>query len=112
MIPKVFDFEIVLEGGNSATTRTFASRASWRFNPSGLSSSSDNVDQTRLTEAQPMRIAILTNEYPPYIYGGALSGSYAEYFLDPRLLARVEDGNHLLEILSFVATKRNRTKLR
>ncbi len=44
-----------------------------------------------------MRIAILTNEYPPYIYGGA--GVHVEYLT--RELARVEDGNHSLEILCF-----------
>ena len=42
-----------------------------------------------------MRIAILTNEYPPHIYGGA--GVHVEYLT--RELARVEDGNHSLEIL-------------
>ncbi len=44
-----------------------------------------------------MRIAILTNEYPPHIYGGA--GVHVEYLT--RELARVEDGNHSLEILCF-----------
>ena len=44
-----------------------------------------------------MRIAILTNEYPPYIYGGA--GVHVEYLT--RELSRVEDGNHTLEILCF-----------
>jgi starch synthase len=44
-----------------------------------------------------MRIAILTNEYPPYIYGGA--GVHVEYLT--RELARVEDGNHSIEILCF-----------
>ncbi len=44
-----------------------------------------------------MRIAILTNEYPPNIYGGA--GVHVEYLT--RELARVEDGNHSLEILCF-----------
>lgn len=45
----------------------------------------------------PMRIAILTNEYPPHIYGGA--GVHVEYLT--RELARVEDGNHTLDILCF-----------
>ena len=44
-----------------------------------------------------MRIAILTNEYPPHIYGGA--GVHVEYLT--RELSRVEDGNHTLEILCF-----------
>ena len=44
-----------------------------------------------------MRIAILTNEYPPHIYGGA--GVHVEYLT--RELARVEDGNHSVEILCF-----------
>jgi starch synthase len=44
-----------------------------------------------------MRIAILTNEYPPNIYGGA--GVHVEYLT--RELARVEDGNHSIEILCF-----------
>ena len=44
-----------------------------------------------------MRIAILTNEYPPNIYGGA--GVHVEYLT--RELAKVEDGNHTLEILCF-----------
>ena len=44
-----------------------------------------------------MRIAILTNEYPPHVYGGA--GVHVEYLT--RELARVEDGNHSLEILCF-----------
>ncbi len=44
-----------------------------------------------------MRIAILTNEYPPQIYGGA--GVHVEYLT--RELARVEDGNHSIEILCF-----------
>ena len=44
-----------------------------------------------------MRIAILTNEYPPHIYGGA--GVHVEYLT--RELAKVEDGNHSIEILCF-----------
>ena len=44
-----------------------------------------------------MRIAILTNEYPPNIYGGA--GVHVEYLT--RELSKVEDGNHTLEILCF-----------
>ena len=44
-----------------------------------------------------MRIAILTNEYPPYIYGGA--GVHVEYLT--RELTRVEGGIHTVEILCF-----------
>ena len=44
-----------------------------------------------------MRIAILTNEYPPYIYGGA--GVHVEYLT--RELTRVEGGNHSVEVLCF-----------
>jgi alpha-maltose-1-phosphate synthase len=44
-----------------------------------------------------MRIAILTNEYPPHIYGGA--GVHVEYLT--RELARAEGGNHAVEILCF-----------
>jgi glycogen synthase len=44
-----------------------------------------------------MRIAILTNEYPPHVYGGA--GVHVEYLT--RELARVEDGHHELEVLCF-----------
>ncbi len=44
-----------------------------------------------------MRIAILTNEYPPHVYGGA--GVHVEYLT--RELARVEGGLHSLEVLCF-----------
>ena len=44
-----------------------------------------------------MRIAILTNEYPPNVYGGA--GVHVEYLT--RELARVEDGHHTVEVLCF-----------
>src|SRR4051812_32117533 len=44
-----------------------------------------------------MHIAILTNEYPPHIYGGA--GVHVEYLT--RELARIEDGRHTIEVLSF-----------
>ena len=37
-----------------------------------------------------MRIAILSNEYPPNVYGGA--GVHVEYLT--RELTRVEGGNH------------------
>ncbi len=44
-----------------------------------------------------MRIAILTNEYPPYVYGGA--GVHVEYLT--RELARIEDRKHSVEVLCF-----------
>ena len=44
-----------------------------------------------------MRIAILTNEYPPNIYGGA--GVHVEYLT--RELVRVEGGRHKVDVLCF-----------
>ncbi|MBV8611384.1 MAG: glycogen synthase, partial [Singulisphaera sp.] len=44
-----------------------------------------------------MRIGILTNEYPPYIYGGA--GVHVEYLT--RELTRIEDGHHSVTVLCF-----------
>lgn len=44
-----------------------------------------------------MRIAILSNEYPPNVYGGA--GVHVEYLT--RELTRVEGGNHQVEVLCF-----------
>ena len=44
-----------------------------------------------------MRIAILTNEYPPYVYGGA--GVHVEYLT--RELAALDDGRHHVRVLSF-----------
>ncbi len=44
-----------------------------------------------------MRIAILTNEYPPHVYGGA--GVHVEYLT--RELAKVEGGRHSIQILCF-----------
>ncbi len=44
-----------------------------------------------------MRIAILTNEYPPHIYGGA--GVHVEYLT--RELAKLDDGRHSIEVLCF-----------
>jgi len=45
-----------------------------------------------------MRIAILTNEYPPNVYGGA--GVHVEYL--SRELARLSEGRHSIRILCFV----------
>ena len=44
-----------------------------------------------------MRIAILTNEFPPHIYGGA--GVHVEYLT--RELARIDGGKHSIEVLCF-----------
>lgn len=44
-----------------------------------------------------MRIAILTNEYPPNVYGGA--GVHVEYLT--RELTRVEGGKHAIQVLCF-----------
>jgi glycogen synthase len=44
-----------------------------------------------------MRIAILTNEYPPHIYGGA--GVHVEYLT--RELTRLDGGSHSVNVLSF-----------
>jgi len=44
-----------------------------------------------------MRIVLLTNEYPPYIYGGA--GVHIDEL--SRALARLDDGAHTIEVLAF-----------
>jgi glycogen synthase len=44
-----------------------------------------------------MRIAILTNEYPPHIYGGA--GVHVEYLT--RELTNMDDKQHTVEVLCF-----------
>jgi starch synthase len=44
-----------------------------------------------------MRIVILTNEYPPYVYGGA--GVHVEYL--SRALAALEDRAHAVQVLCF-----------
>lgn len=44
-----------------------------------------------------MRIAILTNEYPPHIYGGA--GVHVEYLT--RELTRLDNGQHTITVLAF-----------
>jgi starch synthase len=44
-----------------------------------------------------MRIALLSNEYPPHIYGGA--GVHVDYLA--RELVTLENGNHFLQILCF-----------
>jgi starch synthase len=44
-----------------------------------------------------VRIGILTNEYPPYVYGGA--GVHVEYLT--RELAALDDGRHSVHVLCF-----------
>jgi starch synthase len=47
--------------------------------------------------ARPLRIAQLTNEYPPHVYGGA--GVHIEYLA--RELAAAEGGTHQVQVLCF-----------
>jgi glycogen synthase len=51
-----------------------------------------------------MRIGILTNEYPPNVYGGA--GVHVEYLT--RALAALEEGRHFVRVLCF-GTQAERT---
>jgi glycogen synthase len=44
-----------------------------------------------------MRIAILTNEYPPHVYGGA--GVHVDYLT--RELAALDDGRHHVQVMCF-----------
>jgi alpha-maltose-1-phosphate synthase len=44
-----------------------------------------------------MRIGILTNEYPPHVYGGA--GVHVEYLT--RELAALDEGRHFVRVLAF-----------
>ena len=46
-----------------------------------------------------MQIAVLTNEYPPHVYGGA--GVHVEYLT--RELAAIDDGGHTVRVLCFGA---------
>src|SRR5205823_14296262 len=52
---------------------------------------------SRFTKSQRMRIAILTNEYPPHIYGGA--GVHVEYLTQE--LARLDGDGHYVKVLCF-----------
>ena len=47
-----------------------------------------------------MNIAILTNEYPPHVYGGA--GVHVEYLT--RALARLDDDAHQVTVSSAIRT--------
>src|SRR5205823_4067651 len=55
-----------------------------------------------------MRIAILTNEYPPHVYGGA--GVHVEYL--SRELARADDGSHHVDVLCFGDQRERHPNLR
>jgi starch synthase len=55
-----------------------------------------------------VRIALLTNEYPPHVYGGA--GVHVEYL--SRELARAEGGAHRVDVLCFGEQREERGNLR
>jgi starch synthase len=55
-----------------------------------------------------MRIAILTNEYPPHIYGGA--GVHVNYLT--RELAALDGGRHQIEVLCFGEQKKADANIR
>ncbi|MEO7275066.1 MAG: glycogen synthase [Vicinamibacterales bacterium] len=54
-----------------------------------------------------MHIAILTNEYPPHVYGGA--GVHVEYLT--RELAALDDGKHTIQVLCFGEQREDRGNL-
>ena len=55
-----------------------------------------------------MRIAILTNEYPPHVYGGA--GVHVEYLTAE--MAQLDGGAHAVEVLAFGEQRASRPGLR
>ncbi|MCP5424908.1 MAG: glycogen synthase [Gammaproteobacteria bacterium] len=55
-----------------------------------------------------MKIVFLTNEYPPHIYGGA--GVHVEYLVPE--LARLDDGEHTVEVLCFGEQRAQQGNLR
>jgi starch synthase len=55
-----------------------------------------------------MRIGILTNEYPPHVYGGA--GVHVEYLT--RELAELDGGKHSVQVLCFGEQRESRGTLR
>jgi starch synthase len=55
-----------------------------------------------------MRIGILTNEYPPNVYGGA--GVHVEYLT--RELAVLDEGRHFVQVLCFGDQRESRPTLR
>ena len=54
-----------------------------------------------------MKIAVLTNEYPPHVYGGA--GVHVEYLT--RELARLDGGAHTVRVLCFGEQREQRGSL-
>jgi alpha-maltose-1-phosphate synthase len=54
-----------------------------------------------------MRIAYFTNEYPPYVYGGA--GVHIEYL--SREMARLDGGAHEVDVFSFGDQRQERENL-
>ncbi|HEX6372434.1 MAG TPA: glycogen synthase [Longimicrobium sp.] len=58
--------------------------------------------------ARPLRIAQLTNEYPPHVYGGA--GVHIEYL--SRELAAAEGGVHQVQVLCFGEQRQDEGNLR
>jgi len=54
-----------------------------------------------------MKITVLTNEYPPNVYGGA--GVHVEYLT--RELAKLDDGAHEIEVLCFGEQQEERGNL-
>jgi starch synthase len=55
-----------------------------------------------------MKIAVLTNEYPPYVYGGA--GVHVEYLT--RELAALDAGHHIVRVLCFGDQQEHHDNLR
>ena len=55
-----------------------------------------------------MKIVLLSNEYPPHVYGGA--GVHVDYL--SKELSRLEKGKHSLEVLCFGDQKENRGNMR
>jgi starch synthase len=55
-----------------------------------------------------MKIAFLTNEYPPHVYGGA--GVHVEYLAEE--LAKIDQGRHSVDVLCFGEQRERRGALR
>ena len=55
-----------------------------------------------------MKIAFLTNEYPPHVYGGA--GVHVEYLAEE--LAAIDQGRHAVDVLCFGEQREHRGSLR
>ena len=65
----------------------------WRL----CGSDADDRDESTRQGADAVRIGILTNEYPPHVYGGA--GVHVEYLA--RELAALDHGRHSVDVLCF-----------